>query len=411
MYCIRCGKQIKDGVKYCMYCGSPTAEGRKAQANPQQNTASIPTDFFSRRMKAEPEDDFTIAIPKDFIQNTSEASAQMPDPAGEIEYTRMISRQDIQNAIEETQEITGELIPDGLQDDIQKAIVEKIAAQGTSEVPEAQEIENKEYTRVVSKDNIDAALAELHSEPEQEISDAEQTQAFSRQEIHEAVKQEAEQAPQESELAETRVMDKGEIKSAAKHEAEPIPEDTRVVDKEQIKAAAKQEAMEAAAAPEYEMEATPDDIESVEYTRAMSKTEILEAKKAIHKEEETADVPAEQEMTDITKIPDIPIPDDFVAPEPLEDSQQVYPNPDAAYRRNQIKRREKLGRQAYQEEDEDDGPEQLVSGRGMVMVAIVVILLFAIAVGAVVMALRGGEPEDTGSGNSEISFSYGESDQ
>lgn len=414
MYCIRCGKQIKDGVKYCMYCGSPTAEGRKEQVNPGQNTASIPTDFFSRRMKAEQEDDFTIAIPKDFIQNTSDASGQTPDLAGEMEYTRMISRRDIQNAIAETQEITGEVIPDGLQDDIGQAIVEKTAAQSdngeaaSQAEAEAQGIENEEYTHMISKDHIYAALAELGSEPEQDVSGAEQTQAFSRQAIHEAAKQEAEQISQESELAETRVMDKGQLKAAAKHEAEPVPQE--IESPEYSRAMTKQEAMEAAAGLGYDMQETPDDIESVEYTRAMSKTEIREAQKAIQKETESIDAPAEEEMTDVTKIPDIPIPADFVAPELSQDSGRVYPKPDVVYRRNQIKRRGKSERQTYREDEEDDGPEQLISGRGIAMVAIVVVLLFAIAVGAVVMALRGGEPEDTGSGDNGISFSYGESD-
>ena len=44
MYCIRCGKQLADGTKYCIYCGAPTAAPKKDE-------------------HVSTEDDFTIAVP------------------------------------------------------------------------------------------------------------------------------------------------------------------------------------------------------------------------------------------------------------------------------------------------------------------------------------------------------------
>ena len=170
----------------------------------------------------------------------------------------------------------------------------------------------------------------------------------------------------------------------------------------------KEEAREAAAKLGYGVQTEPedtaaepeaDDIESEEFTRVISRTEIREAQKAEESEPE--------EETDVTKIPDIPIPGDFVAPQPVRE-ERVYANPDAAYRRNQLRYREEP---EEDEMDEEDGPEQLISVRGIIVVAMVVIVLFAIAVGAVVMALQGSEPQPAGSGSDDtgISFSYGES--
>ena len=359
MYCIRCGKQIGDGVKYCMFCGAPTEEGRKAQARPEPDTASIPTDFFSRRMQEE-QDDFTIAIPQDFIQKPAPDHRE-PDPAGEMEYTQMVSRQEIAEAMqeqlpeqeiqlpEEEIQLPEEEIqpPEGLSEQLADMIDTR-----QSQPEEAQEIEDEAYTHVISRDNIHAALASLRGE-------------------------EAEQ-PQEIESLEySRVMSKEEAREAAAklgYGVQTEPEDT-------------------AAEPE------ADDIESEEFTRVISRTEIREAQKAEESEPE--------EETDVTKIPDIPIPGDFVAPQPVRE-ERVYANPDAAYRRNQLRYREEP---EEDEMDEEDGPEQLISVRGIIVVAMVVIVLFAIAVGAVVMALQGGEPQPAGSGSDDtgISFSYGES--
>lgn len=349
MYCIRCGKQISDGVKYCMFCGAPTAEGKKAQARPEPDTASIPTDFFSRRMQEE-QDDFTIAIPGDFIQKPSSGSTE-PDPAGEMEYTQMVSRQEIAQAMQELPE-EDILPPEGLSKQLADVIDTQLSQ--LEEDEPAQEIENAEYTHVISRDNIHAALASLRGEETE--------------------------APQDIESLEySRVMSKEEAREAAAklgYAAKTEPEDT----------AAKPEA---------------DDIENEDFTRVISKTEIREAQKTEAEESEP------EEQTDVTKIPDIPIPSDFVAPQPARE-QRIYPNPDAEYRRNQIRYREEP---EEDDADEEDGPEQLISVRGIIVVAIVVIALFAIAVGAVVMALQGSEPQPAGSGSGDtgISFSYGES--
>ena len=72
-------------------------------------------------------------------------------------------------------------------------------------------------------------------------------------------------------------------------------------------------------------------------------------------------------------------------------------------RRNRIKREADL-------EGDDDGPEQLISGRGIAAVVVIVILLFALAVGACVMALNSGGAADAGSGSGDVGFSYGQSD-
>ncbi|MDR1016483.1 MAG: zinc ribbon domain-containing protein [Coriobacteriales bacterium] len=46
MYCAQCGKQIKDQVKFCPYCGSPTGVGEEAQAAPAaaEPPAQIPVE-------------------------------------------------------------------------------------------------------------------------------------------------------------------------------------------------------------------------------------------------------------------------------------------------------------------------------------------------------------------------------
>lgn len=348
MYCIRCGKQINDGVKYCMFCGAPTEEGKKAQARPEPDTTSIPTDFFSRRMQEE-QGDFTIAIPRDFIQKPS-AQQTEPDPAGEMEYTQMVSRQDIADAMRKLPE-EDILPPQSLQEELADAIDTQQSIE-TKEQP--QEIESLEYSRVMSKEEARQA-AKLGYATEEKT-------------------EETEQQPQEMQSLEySGEMSKEEIQEAA---AEPGD-----MTKEQS-------------------EESVDDIENEDFTRVIPKPEIQAA--------EQAEMPSEQEesLADVTDIPDIPIPDDFVAPQPIQE-ERIHPNPDAAYRRNQIHYR---AQPEEEETDEEDGPEQLISVRGIILVAMIVIVLFAIAVGAFIMALQGGEPAPagSGSGNTGVSFSYGE---
>lgn len=219
MYCIRCGNQLEDGTKYCIFCGAPTAAVKKERPRPAaDDDVSIPEDFFSIRM-----------APEQAMEETVRADEQ-PDEIEDIEYTRAIARDDI------------------------RAAIEAQAAQG--EQPD--EAGDADFTRAVAREDIRAAMREASA---------------------------AEQAPA----------------------AEDVPE------------------------------------------------------------------------TDIPDIPDIPIPTDFI-----EEEEEVVP----------------AG------EPEDGEPEQLISRRGLLAVVLVVVLLFAIAVGACVVALRGDTVpvNDTGSAAPEVGF-------
>lgn len=345
MYCIRCGKQINDGVKYCIFCGAPTEEGKKAQARPEPDTTSIPTDFFSRRMQEE-QDDFTIAIPGDFIQKPP-AQQTEPDPAGEMEYTQMVSHQDIADAMRKLPE-EDILPPENLREQLADVIDTQPPAE-TEQQP--QEIESLEYSRVMSKEEAREA-AKLR------YTTQETTEQTAQQEMH-------------------------------------SPEYSDVMSEEVQEAVAQSEDQ-----TQEQVEDSVDDIENEAFTRVIPKSEIQAAEQT-----EIASEP-EESLADVTNIPDIPIPDDFVAPQPIQE-ERVHLNPDAAYRRNQIH----YQTQPEEEEiEEEDGPEQLISIRGIILVAMIVIILFAIAVGAVIMALQGGgsDAAGSGSGNPEVSFSYGE---
>lgn len=215
MYCIRCGNQLEDGTKYCIFCGAPTAAVKKERPRPAaDDDVSIPEDFFSIRM-----------APEQAMEETVRADEQ-PDEIEDIEYTRAIARDDI------------------------RAAIEAQAAQG--EQPD--EAGDADFTRAVAREDIRAAMREASA---------------------------AEQAPA----------------------AEDVPE---------------------------------------------------------------------------TDIPDIPIPTDFI------EEEEVVP----------------AG------EPEDGEPEQLISRRGLLAVVLVVVLLFAIAVGACVVALRGDTVpvNDTGSAAPEVGF-------
>ncbi|HIV68323.1 MAG TPA: zinc-ribbon domain-containing protein [Candidatus Butyricicoccus stercorigallinarum] len=215
MYCIRCGNQLEDGTKYCIFCGAPTAAVKKERPRPAaDDDVSIPEDFFSIRM-----------APEQAMEETVRADEQ-PDEIEDIEYTRAIARDDI------------------------RAAIEAQAAQG--EQPD--EAGDADFTRAIAREDIRAAMREASA---------------------------AEQAPA----------------------AEDVPE---------------------------------------------------------------------------TDIPDIPIPTDFI------EEEEVVP----------------AG------EPEDGEPEQLISRRGLLAVVLVVVLLFAIAVGACVVALRGDTVpvNDTGSAAPEVGF-------
>lgn len=344
MYCIRCGKQISDGVKYCMYCGAPTEEGKKAQAKTAMDTTSIPTDFFSRRMQ-EKEDDFTIAIPRDFIQKPT-SNDRGPDPAGEIDYTQMVSREDIARAMKEQHAAENIQLKEDIEspEGVSEPLADIADIIDLSDTKMKQETEQEAYTQAISTDHMQMSPSSLPEEEANEIESLEYSRVISKEEVQQAV-------------AELDYRRQAETEEAV-------------------------------------VEMETDDIESEEYTQVFPKMQYHQAA-----EEDENDI---EEESDATQIPDIPIPDDFMTAEP-EPEEQVYANSDEAARRY---------REEPEEDEDEDGSEQLISVRGIVLVAVVVIALFAIAIGAVVMALHGGNPQDAGSGSEEagISFSYGESE-
>ncbi len=431
MYCIRCGKQLADGTKYCIYCGAPTAVPKKPK-------------------EVSPEDDFTIAVPKDYVQ--SDASGMdatqhisfgqdlLPDPAEEYipkglqdEISQVIDEEwgereqaaqtaaheektediddstllrqyvqdvmssetkrpeeqterapeqpaqtqedarafaaDIQELIaerkqkleqtaagqsaEEASEDTGELL--------QQYVKEVMAESGRDVPPLADEVEDEGYTRAIGRDEIHQAMHEYAEQP---------TRVVSKEEIRQAKQAE----PESNEIEQTRVVSQEDIRQAKQAEPEPDEmEQTRVVSQEEIR-------------QEKQAEPEPDEMEQ---TRVVSQEEICQAKKTEPEPERLV-----KEPLDVSSIPDIPIPTDFVATEEIQEPLQ----------RNQIKRESEL------EEADDDGPEQIISGRGIAVVIIIVALLFALAVGACVMVLNGGGATDTGSGSGDVGFSYGQSD-
>ena len=411
MYCIRCGKQLADGTKYCIYCGAPTAVPEKPK-------------------EVSPEDDFTIAVPKDYVQ--SDASGMdatqhisfgqdfMPDPAEE--YMPKGLQDEISQVIDEEwgereqaaqaaahEEKTGDVDEDST---LLRQYVQDVMSSENTHQPEQTEsapeqpVLTQEDTRAFAAD-IQELIAEREQKMEQapvvqptdeapedtgellqqyvqevmgesgrdvppvadEVEDEGYTRAIGREEIHQAMHEYAEQP--------TRVVSHEEIRQAKKIEPEPDEmEQTRVVSHEEIRQAKK-------AKPE------PDEMEQ---TRVVSHEEIRQAKRVEPEPEQEQPV---EEPVDVSSIPDIPIPTDFVA---TEETQEPM-------RRNRIKREAEL-----EEDMEDDGPEQIISGRGIAVVVIIVILLFALAVGACVMSLNGGGAADTGSGSGDVGFSYGQSD-
>ena len=422
MYCIRCGKQLADGTKYCIYCGALTAAPKKDE-------------------HVSTEDDFTIAVPKGYVQ--SDASGMdatqhisfgkdfVPDPAEEYmpeglqdeigqvideelgereqaehEYTRAVSREDLARAMEQARPDEDSELQQYVQDvmtsehtrpaeretaapeqpeiedetkvfaaDIQEILAQR--EQAPKQEPRVQPQEDKQDTDELLKQYVQEVMAESGREmpPEaDEIEDEGYTRAIAREDIHQAMHAYAQQP--------TRIISKEEIQEAK--QAEPEPDET-----------------EQTSQPVQEAEdAQP--IESEAYTQVLAKEDIkqaIEQQQTQHKVDESVFEDAvEQQPIEVESIPDIPIPTDFVATEQAEQPPMEKPP-----RRNRIKRKADL-------EDEDDGPEQLISGRGIAAVVVIVILLFALAVGACVMALNSGGAADTGSGSGDVGFSYGQSD-
>lgn len=435
MYCIRCGKQLADGTKYCIYCGAPTAAPKKDE-------------------HVSTEDDFTIAVPKGYVQ--SDASGMdatqhisfgkdfVPDPAEEYmpeglqdeigqvideelgereqaehEYTRAVSREDLARAMEQARPDEDSELQQYVQDvmtsehtrpaeretaapeqpeiedetkvfaaDIQEILAQR--EQAPKQESAVQPQEDKQDTDELLKQYVQEVMAESGREmpPEaDEIEDEGYTRAIAREDIHQAMHAYAQQP--------TRIISKEEIQEAK--QAEPEPDETE----QTSQSVREQDETEQTSQPVQEAEdAQP--IESEAYTQVLAKEDIkqaIEQQQTQHKVDESVFEDAvEQQPIEVESIPDIPIPTDFVATEQAEQPPMEKPP-----RRNRIKRKADL-------EDEDDGPEQLISGRGIAAVVVIVILLFALAVGACVMALNSGGAADNGSGSGDVGFSYGQSD-
>lgn len=437
MYCIRCGKQLADGTKYCIYCGAPTAAPKKDE-------------------HVSTEDDFTIAVPKGYVQ--SDASGMdatqhisfgkdfVPDPAEEYmpeglqdeisqvideelgereqaehEYTRAVSQEDLARAMEQHTEqaqtdedselqqyvqdvMTSEHTRPAEQDtaapeqpeaedetqvfaaDIQEILAQR--EQASKQEPTAQLQEDKQDTGELLKQYVQEVMAESGREvpPEaDEIEDEGYTRAIAREDIHQAMHTYAQQP--------TRVISKEEIQEAK----QTVPEPDETEQTSQPVREPDETEQTGQPVPEAE-DAQP--IESEAYTQVLAKEDIKQAiEQQQHKVDESVFEDAvEQPPIEVESIPDIPIPTDFVATEQVEQPPMEKPP-----RRNRIKREADL-------EGDDDGPEQLISGRGIAAVVVIVILLFALAVGACVMALNSGGAADAGSGSGDVGFSYGQSD-
>ena len=181
MFCIRCGNQLEDGTKYCIFCGAPTAAVKKERPRPAaDDDVSIPEDFFSIRM-----------APEQAIEETVRADEQ-PDEIEDIEYTRAVAREDI------------------------RAAIEAQAAQG--EQPD--EAGDADFTRAVAREDIRAAIEAQTAQGEQpdEAGDADVTRAVAREDIRAAMREAsaAEQAPAAEDVPETDIPDIPDI---------PIPTD------------------------------------------------------------------------------------------------------------------------------------------------------------------------------------------
>lgn len=422
MYCIRCGKQLADGTKYCIYCGAPTAAPKKDE-------------------HVSTEDDFTIAVPKGYVQ--SDASGMdatqhisfgkdfVPDPAEEYmpeglqdeigqvideelgereqaehEYTRAVSREDLARAMEQARPDEDSELQQYVQD-VMTSEHTRPAEQETA-APEQPEIEDE--TKVFAAD-IQEILAQREQAPKQESAvqpqeDKQDTDELLKQYVQEVMAESGREMPPEADEIEdegyTRAIAREDIHQAMHAYAQ---QPTRIISKEEI-----QEAKQAEPEPdETEQTSQPvqeaedaQPIESEAYTQVLAKEDIkqaIEQQQTQHKVDESVFEDAvEQQPIEVESIPDIPIPTDFVATEQAEQPPMEKPP-----RRNRIKRKADL-------EDEDDGPEQLISGRGIAAVVVIVILLFALAVGACVMALNSGGAADAGSGSGDVGFSYGQSD-
>ena len=297
MYCIRCGKQIAEGTKYCIYCGAPT---ENASANkPQVDDITIPADFFLKQ----------ASVDMDGILSSDDT--EHIDEAGSLDETRALTAEQWEQA--------SEIQPD--------------------------DIEDENFTSVISIDEIHAAQKEQRDVSEIDIADIPDI---------------------------------------------PIPADF-------------------INPSEQSTEAVPDEVEDLDFTRAVSKQDILDVLKQQENTEQAVEyVPDEcvqvatepsepqddvQMMTDpaesqeeaeqdVSECIDIPIPDDFIHP----------------------------SEEAEEDEEEEEEYEPLLTRRSIIMVVIVIVLLFAIAAGACISMMRGNISVPEGSGDSSASITVDQAD-
>ena len=342
MYCIRCGKQLADGTKYCIYCGAPTAAPKKDE-------------------HVSTEDDFTIAVPKGYVQ--SDASGMdatqhisfgkdfVPDPAEEYmpeglqdeigqvideelgereqaehEYTRAVSREDLARAMEQARPDEDSELQQYVQDvmtsehtrpaeretaapeqpeiedetkvfaaDIQEILAQR--EQAPKQEPGVQPQEDKQDTDELLKQYVQEVMAESGREmpPEaDEIEDEGYTRAIAREDIHQAMHAYAQQP--------TRIISKEEIQEAK--QAEPEPDET-----EQTSQSVREpDETEQTSQPVQEAEdAQP--IESEAYTQVLAKEDIkqaIEQQQTQHKVDESVFEDAvEQQPIEVESIPDM----------------------------------------------------------------------------------------------------------
>ena len=157
MYCIRCGSQLKDGTKYCIFCGAPTAAVKKERPrSTEDDTVSIPVDFFSSRMVQDGDDDFTIAIPDDFIRTDAAPQTEQPDGMGDMDFTRMVAQADIREAMQAQ--------PDSVDMETTRTVAKEHIREATQAQPD--DAGEMDYTRAVAKEHIRAAIQREQQEEE-----------------------------------------------------------------------------------------------------------------------------------------------------------------------------------------------------------------------------------------------------
>ena len=337
MYCIRCGEYLKDGTKYCIYCGAATACAESMN----------PIDWNMKKKQMSDNDIFDISIPDDFIGGSDEdEDSLVPDEAGDESYTQAVSHADIKAAMKAAQE---------------------------SE-PEEDKTEKIDFDIPVPDDFIeDKTEAPTETLVPDEAGDESYTQAVSHADIKAAMKAAQESEPEEDK---TEKID-FDI---------PVPDDF-------IEAEPK--------APTETL--VPDEAEDESYTQAVSHADIKAAMKAMQEPEPDEEPTKEPEQIAAKPaapeqdIPDIPIPMEFrnageIPPQPVF-RQQEPPLPVADYEDN---------------DDEEDEQESWVSARGIALVAVLVVLFFAIAVGAFVLVLRGSwlPAQDSGSGEVQTQVGF-----